>query len=36
MKIDQTANGAKYRIDEQFQSFLILVILKIFQITKKI
>ena len=36
MKISKIANGAEYRIDEQFQNLLILGILIIFQIEKKI
>ena len=32
----QIANGAEYRIDEQFQNLLIFGILIIFQIKKKI
>ena len=36
MKIGQIVNGAKYRMDEQFQNLLIFGILIIFQVTKKI
>ena len=36
MKIDKIANGAEYRMDEQFQNLLIFGILLIFQIKKKI
>ena len=36
MKIDEIANGAEYRIDEQFQNLLIFGIFIIFQIKKKI
>ena len=34
MKISKIANGAEYRMDEQFQNFLILGIFIIFQIEK--
>ena len=36
MKISKIANGAEYRMDEQFQNYLIFGILIIFQIKKKI
>ena len=36
MKISEIANGAKYRMDEQFENLLIFGILIIFQIKKKI
>ena len=36
MKIDKIANGAEYRMDEQFQNLLIFGIFLIFQIKKKI
>ena len=36
MKIGKIANGAEYRMDEQFQNLLIFGILIIFQIKKKI
>ena len=36
MKIGKIANGAEYRIDEQFPNLLIFRILIIFQIKKKI
>ena len=36
MKISKIANGAEYRMDEQFQNLLIFGILIIFQIKKKI
>ena len=36
MKFDKIANGAKYRIDEQFQNLLIFGILIICHIQKKI
>ena len=36
MKIGEIVNGAKYRMDEQFQNLLIFRILIIFQIKKKI
>ena len=36
MKIDKIANGAEYRLNEQFQNLLIFGILIIFQIKKKI
>ena len=36
MKIDKIANGAEYRMNEQFQNWLIFGILIIFQIKKKI
>ena len=36
MKIDKIANSAEYRMDKQFQYFLIFGILIIFQIKKKI
>ena len=36
IKIDKIANGAEYRMDEQFQNLLIFGILLTFQIKKKI
>ena len=36
MKIDKIANGAEYRMNEQFQNLLIFRIFIIFQIKKKI
>ena len=36
MKMDKIANGAEYRMDEQFKNLLIFGILIIFQIKKKI
>ena len=36
MKIGKFANGAEYRMDEQFQNLLIFRILIIFQMQKKI
>ena len=36
MKIDKIANGAEYRMDEQFQNLVIFGILIILQIQKKI
>ena len=36
MKIGKIANGAEYRMDEQFQNLLIFGIFIIFQIKKKI
>ena len=36
MKIDKIANGAEYRMDEQFLNLVIFGILIIFQIKKKI
>ena len=36
MKINKIANGAEYRMDEQFQNLLIFGILIMFQIKKKI
>ena len=36
MKIGKIANGAEYRMDEQFQELLIFGILIIFQIKEKI
>ena len=36
MKIDKVVNGPEYRMDEQFQNWLISRILIIFQIKKKI
>ena len=36
MKIDEIANGAEYRMNEQYQNFLIFRIFIIFQIKKKI
>ena len=36
MRIGKIASGAEYRMDEQFQNFLIFEILIIFQIKKKI
>ena len=36
MEIGKIANSAEYRIEEQFQNFLIFGILIIFQIKKKI
>ena len=36
MKISKIANGAEYRIDEQFHNLLIFGIFIIFQIKKKI
>ena len=36
MKISKIANGAKYRMDEQFQNLIIFVILIVLQIKKKI
>ena len=36
MKISKIANGAEYRMDEQFQNLLVFLILIIFQIKKKI
>ena len=36
LKINKIANGAEYRMDEEFQNFLIFGILIILQIKKKI
>ena len=36
MEIDKMANGAEYRMNEQFENLLIFGILIIFQIEKKI
>ena len=36
MEIDKIANGAEYRMNEQFQNLLTFGILIIFQIEKKI
>ena len=36
MKIDKIANGAEYRMNEQFQNFLIFGIFIIYQSKKKI